>query len=75
MESHSDHTAPGQEGTAMTIRRKRALRAAFALVGSLAISACGSARYPSFYTLHFEPPAQAQASRRSTFSTSAAGAA
>jgi ABC-type uncharacterized transport system auxiliary subunit len=46
----------------MTIRRKRALRAAFALVGSLAISACGSARYPAYYTLHFEPSTQVRAS-------------
>ena len=64
MESHSDHAAPGQEGTAMTIRRKRAVRAAFALVGALAISACGSARYPAYYTLHFEPSTQARAPER-----------
>ena len=64
MESHSDHAAPGQEGPAMTNRRKRALRAAFALVGALAISACGSARYPAYYTLHFEPSTQAPASER-----------
>ena len=53
----------GQEGPAMTNRRERALRAAFALVGALAISACGSARYPAHYTLHFEPSTQAPASR------------
>jgi len=64
MESHSDHTAPRQEGTAMTNRRKRAARAAFALVGGLAVSACGSARYPAYYTLHFEPSTQARASER-----------
>ena len=64
MESHSDDAAPGQEGPAMTNRRERALRAAFALVGALAISACGSARYPAYYTLHFEPSTQAPASER-----------
>ena len=61
MESHSYDAAPGQEGTAMTNRRKRAVRAAFALIGALAISACGSARYPAYYTLHLEPSTQAQA--------------
>jgi ABC-type uncharacterized transport system auxiliary subunit len=30
----------------------------------LAISACGSARYPAYYTLHFEPSTQARASER-----------
>ena len=64
MESHSYDTAPGQEGTAMTNRRERALGAAFAFIGALAISACGSARYPAHYTLHFEPSAQAPASER-----------
>ena len=64
MESHSDHAAPRQEGTAMTNRRKRAVRAAFAFVGALAISACGSARYPAYYTLHFEPSTQARALER-----------
>ena len=48
----------------MTNRRKRAVRAAFALVGALAISACGSARYPAYYTLHFEPSTQARAPER-----------
>jgi ABC-type uncharacterized transport system auxiliary subunit len=48
----------------MTNRRKRRVRAAFALVGALAISACGSARYPVYYTLHFEPSTQARASER-----------
>jgi ABC-type uncharacterized transport system auxiliary subunit len=48
----------------MRNRRQRALRAGFALVGALAISACGSARYPAYYTLHFEPSTQARASER-----------
>ena len=48
----------------MTNTRKRAVRAAFALIGALAISACGSARYPAYYTLHFEPSTQAPASER-----------
>ena len=61
MESHSDDAAPGQEGPAMTNRRKGAGRAAFALIGALAIGACGSARYPAYYTLHFEPSTQAAA--------------
>jgi ABC-type uncharacterized transport system auxiliary subunit len=30
----------------------------------LAISACGSARYPVYYTLHFEPSTQARTSER-----------
>ena len=60
MESHSDHAAPGQEGAAMRNGRQRALRAAFALIGALALSACGSARYPAYYTLHFEPSTQAR---------------
>ena len=64
MESHSYLAAAGQEGPAMTNRRQRALRAAFALIGALALSACGSARYPAYYTLHFEPSTQAPASER-----------
>ena len=48
----------------MTNRRERAVRAALALIGALAISACGSARYPAYYTLHFEPSTQARASER-----------
>ena len=64
MESHSDDPTPGEEGTAMTNRRERAVRAALALLGALAISACGSARYPAYYTLHFEPSTQATASER-----------
>ena len=48
----------------MRNRRQRALRAGFALVGALAISACGSARYPAYYTLHFEPSTQARPSER-----------
>jgi ABC-type uncharacterized transport system auxiliary subunit len=39
----------------MTIARDRARRALFACVAALAISACGSARYPAHYVLHFEP--------------------
>jgi ABC-type uncharacterized transport system auxiliary subunit len=50
----------------MRNRRERSLRAGFALVGALAISACGSARYPAYYTLHFEPSTQAPASERGT---------
>jgi ABC-type uncharacterized transport system auxiliary subunit len=46
----------------MRNRRQRALRAGFGLVAALAISACGSARYPAYYTLHFEPTAQARPS-------------
>ena len=64
MESHSDHAAPGQEGTAMTNRHKRAVRAAFACICAVAISACGSARYPAYYTLHFEPSTQVAAAER-----------
>ena len=48
----------------MRNRRQRALRTGFALVAALAISACGSARYPAYYTLHFEPSTQARASER-----------
>jgi ABC-type uncharacterized transport system auxiliary subunit len=48
----------------MTNRRERSLRAALALIGALAIGACGSARYPAYYTLHFEPSRQAPASER-----------
>ena len=64
MESHSYHAASGQEGTAVTNRRERAVRAAFAFIGALAISACGSARYPAHYTLHLEPSAPAPAAER-----------
>ena len=49
----------------MSNRRERALRAGFALVGALAISGCASARYPAYYTLHFEPSTQARAPERS----------
>jgi len=59
VESHSHYAAVGQEGTAMTNRRERAVRAALALFGAVAISACGSARYPAYYTLHFDPSTQA----------------
>ena len=48
----------------MTNRRERALRAALTFIGALAISACGSARYPAYYALHFEPSTQAPASER-----------
>ena len=44
--------------------RQRSLRASFALIGALALSACGSARYPAYYTLHLEPSTQAAASER-----------
>lgn len=64
MESHTNDAAARQEGPAMRNRRERALRAAFACVGALAISACGSARYPAYYTLHLEPSTQARASER-----------
>jgi ABC-type uncharacterized transport system auxiliary subunit len=43
----------------MTNRRERALHAVVAFIGALAISACGSARYPAYYMLNFEPSAQA----------------
>jgi len=48
----------------MTNRRERALRAALALIGALAISACGSDRYPAYYALQIEPSIQAPASER-----------
>ncbi len=48
----------------MTNRRERAVRAALTFIGALAISACGSARYPAYYMLNFEPSAQAAASER-----------
>ncbi len=48
----------------MTNRRERAVRAALTFIGALAISACGSARYPAYYALHFEPSIQAAASER-----------
>jgi ABC-type uncharacterized transport system auxiliary subunit len=40
----------------MNTRRKRALRAAFTLVGTLAAAGCGAVRYPAHYVLTFEPP-------------------
>ena len=64
MDSHSYLAAAGQEGPAMKNTRQRSLRAAFALIGALALSACGSARYPAYYTLHFEPSTQMPASER-----------
>jgi ABC-type uncharacterized transport system auxiliary subunit len=64
VESHTDDAAAGQKGPAMRNRRERAMRFGLALVGALAISACGSARYPAYYTLHFEPSTQARASER-----------
>jgi ABC-type uncharacterized transport system auxiliary subunit len=48
----------------MTNRREGALRAAFALIGALAIAGCGSVRYPAHYILNFEPSAQAPAPGR-----------
>ena len=48
----------------MTNRREHAVRAALALICALAMSACGSARYPAYYTLHLEPSTQAPASTR-----------
>jgi ABC-type uncharacterized transport system auxiliary subunit len=48
----------------MTNRLERAGRAALALIGALAISACGSARYPAYYALNLEPSTQAPASFR-----------
>jgi ABC-type uncharacterized transport system auxiliary subunit len=48
----------------MTNTCQRSLLAAFALIGALALMACGSARYPAYYTLHFEPPTQAAALER-----------
>jgi ABC-type uncharacterized transport system auxiliary subunit len=42
----------------------RAVRAAFAFICVVAFSACGSARYPAYYTLHFEPSPQAAAPER-----------
>jgi ABC-type uncharacterized transport system auxiliary subunit len=64
MESHSYDAAPGQEGTAMTNSRKRTVRAVTVFVGALIIGACGSARYPAYYTLHVEPSTLAPAARR-----------
>jgi ABC-type uncharacterized transport system auxiliary subunit len=40
----------------MNTRRQGALRAVFALVGTLAVAGCGSVRYPAHYILSFEPP-------------------
>jgi len=48
----------------MTNTRQHPLRAAFALIAALALSACGSARYPAYYTLHLEPSIHAPASER-----------
>ena len=64
MESYSYLAATRQEGPAMTNTRQRPLLAAFVLIGALALSACGSARHPAYYTLHFEPSTQAPASQR-----------
>jgi ABC-type uncharacterized transport system auxiliary subunit len=50
----------------MRNRRARLLSAGFALVGALAISACGNARYPAYYTMQFEPSTQARVSQRGT---------
>jgi len=48
----------------MTNSRKRTVRAVAVFVGALIIGACGSARYPAYYTLHFEPSTLAPAARR-----------
>ena len=64
MESHSDGAAAGQEGPAMTNRRERTLRAAFALIGALALSACGSAPVSRTTRCTFEPSTQAPAAER-----------
>jgi ABC-type uncharacterized transport system auxiliary subunit len=48
----------------MTITRKRITRVAFACIAVLTISACGSARYPAHYVLHFEPSPQASSAAR-----------
>jgi ABC-type uncharacterized transport system auxiliary subunit len=67
MESHSHVAAGRQEGTAMTTTRKGAVRAAFALVGTLAIGGCGATRYPAHYVLTFEPSSsQAAPAQRTT---------
>jgi ABC-type uncharacterized transport system auxiliary subunit len=63
MESHSYLAAPRQEGSAMTTTHQHQLRAVFALIGALALSACGSARYPAYYTLRFEPSPQGASER------------
>ena len=52
----------------MTNCRERAMRAALALIGAVAISACGSARYPAYYALQFEPSTQSPASERDIWS-------
>jgi ABC-type uncharacterized transport system auxiliary subunit len=50
----------------MTNKREGALRAAFALVGALAIGGCGATRYPAHYVLSFEPSSpQAAPAQRS----------
>jgi ABC-type uncharacterized transport system auxiliary subunit len=46
----------------MTNSRKHAVRAAFALICAVAISGCGSTRYPAHYILNFEPSAHSSAS-------------
>jgi ABC-type uncharacterized transport system auxiliary subunit len=49
----------------MTNRPERAVRAALALIGALAIAGCGSVRYPAHYMLNFEPSVQAPEPGRS----------
>jgi ABC-type uncharacterized transport system auxiliary subunit len=44
--------------------RRRALRIALVLAGAVALSACASARYPAYYTLHFEPSTQPRTAER-----------
>jgi len=65
MESHSHFATWRQKGTAMTNRRDGALRAAFALLATLAMGGCGSVHYPAHYMLNFEPSVQAPAPARS----------
>jgi ABC-type uncharacterized transport system auxiliary subunit len=48
----------------MTKRHGQAVRAGLALIASLAIAACGTARYPAYYALQFEPSIQVPPSAR-----------
>jgi ABC-type uncharacterized transport system auxiliary subunit len=49
----------------MTNKREGALRAAFALFGTLAMGGCGSVHYPAHYMLNLEPSVQVPAPGRS----------
>jgi ABC-type uncharacterized transport system auxiliary subunit len=69
MEPHSDVATGRQKGTPMNTRRKRALRAAFTLVGTLAATACGAVRYPAHYVLSFEPPSPQATTRERDIGT------